>query len=345
MVPGRSSGMRICLVTDTWYNVNGVVTTLRNTVRELELMGHQVLVIEPSQFRTIPAPGYPEVRLALDIWRVGPMIRDFDPDAVHMATEGPLGFAARWYCKVDRRSIPHNTSYHTKFPEYLNTYFHLPVDWGYWLVRWFHKFSTKVLVTNETMLRELSARDFHRLAVWNRGVDRQVFSPDLRSNSSHAGPVMLCVSRASREKGLDDFCSLPTTGTKVLVGDGPYLQELRQRYPDVIYAGYKQGEELAQYYANADVLVFPSKTDTFGVVMLESISCGTPVAAYPVTGPLDVIEEGVNGAMRESLADAVISALSCDRKSVEATASRWDWRACTETFVSNLTQIERQQHG
>ena len=336
--------MRICLVTDTWDNVNGVVTTLRNTVKNLKLMGHDVLVIEPSQFKTVPAAGYPEVRLAVNIWRVGPMIRDYDPDAIHIATEGPLGFAARWYCKVDRRSIPHNTSYHTKFPEYLNTYCKFPVDWGYWLVRWFHKFSTKVLVTNQTMLKELAARDFHSLAVWNRGVDRTLFTPSRRRDDSQFNrPLMLCVSRASKEKGLDDFCQIRLPGTKMLVGDGPYLDELKSRYPDVIFEGYKHGEELAEYYANADVLVFPSKTDTFGVVMLEGLASGTPIAAYPVTGPIDVIEVGVNGAMHDDLAQAVIAALAYgyDRAAVARSAERWDWRACTETFVANLTQIPK----
>jgi glycosyltransferase involved in cell wall biosynthesis len=334
--------MRICLVTDTWANVNGVVTTLRNTVKHLQQMGHEVKIIEPSQFRNIPAPGYPEVRLAMDIWRVGPMIQAFDPDAVHIATEGPLGFAARWYCKVDRRNIPHNTSYHTKFPEYLNTYWGIPVDWGYWLVRWFHKFSTRVLVTNETMLQELSARDFHRLAVWNRGVDRSLFTPSRRRAVCTATkPLMLCVSRASKEKGLDDFCRLELPGTKMLVGDGPYLAELKSRYPDVMFVGYQHGEALADCYANADVLVFPSKTDTFGVVMLESLASGTPVAAYPVTGPVDVIEPNVNGAMDSDLSKAVSAALCCDRLAVARSAERWDWRACTETFVANLTQIPK----
>jgi glycosyltransferase involved in cell wall biosynthesis len=333
--------MKITLVTDTWDNVNGVVTTLRNTVKHLTLMGHEVQVIEPSLFKTFPAPGYPEIRLAWNIWHVGPMIKNFDPDAVHIATEGPLGFAARWYCKIDRLDIPHNTSYHTKFPEYLNEYVRLPVNWGYWLMRLFHKFSTKVLVTTETMKKELEARDFHRLAVWNRGVDRQLFNPNSRKYTQATKPIMLCVSRASKEKGLDDFCKLDLPGTKILVGDGPYLDELKRKYPDVIYAGFKHGERLAEYYANADVFVFPSKSDTFGVVMLESISSGTPIAAYPVTGPVDVVEEGINGSMDNDLSDAINKALLCDREAVEASASRWDWRSCTEIFLNNLTQIPK----
>ena len=333
--------MKISLVTDTWDNINGVVTTLRNTVKNLESMGHEVQVIEPSRFRTLPAPGYPEVRLSWDVWRVGKMLADFQPDAIHIATEGPLGLAARWYCKVDRMNLPHNTSYHTKFPEYLKEYFNLPVDWGYWLIRWFHKFSTKVLVTTDSMHDELSSRGFQRLSVWKRGVDRSLFNPDRRRSTDGQRPIMLCVSRASKEKGLDDFCSLDLPGTKILVGDGPYLSELKSRYPDVVYVGYAQGAKLADYYANADVFVFPSKTDTFGVVMLESISSGTPVAAYPVTGPKDVIEEGINGSLDEDLGRAVGKALICDRRQVAASAVRWDWKTCTGIFLANLTQIPK----
>lgn len=332
--------MRITLVTDTWDNTNGVVTTLKNTVRELEMMGHEVQVIEPSQFKSFPAPGYPEVRLSWNIWRVGPMIESFKPDAIHIATEGPLGFAARWYCKVEKRSIPHNTSYHTRFPEYFNLYYGIPVNWGYWFIRWFHKFSTKVLVTSVSMRRELVSRDFERLEVWNRGVDRSVFNPSYREELQVKKPVILCVSRASKEKGLDDFCQLDVEGTKILVGDGPYLQELKKKYWDrAEFAGYKKGRELAEYYANADVFVFPSKTDTFGVVMLESIACGTPIAAYPVLGPVDIIDEGVNGSMSDDLKVAIESALKCSREEVQLSSVKWDWKSCTETFFKNLARI------
>jgi glycosyltransferase involved in cell wall biosynthesis len=332
--------MRITLVTDTYVpSVNGVVTTLINTVKELESRGHIVQVIEPSQFKTVPAPGYKEIRLSWNIWRVGPMIEAFKPDAIHIATEGPLGFAARWYCKVDKRSIPHNTSYHTKFPEYFNRYIGIPVNWGYWFIRWFHKFSTKVLVTNETMMRELGERGFERLAVWNRGVDTAIFNPQRREITSVKKPIILCVSRASIEKGLDDFCSLKIDGTKILVGDGPYLEELKRKYPHINYAGYKSGIELAEYYASADVFVFPSKIDTFGVVMLESIACGTPVAAYPVTGPTDIIINGINGYMDNNLENAVKYALTCNREVVHETSKDYTWEKCTASFVNYLRQI------
>jgi len=333
--------LKITLVTDTYTpSVNGVVTTLVNTVKELENRGHIVQVIEPSQFKTVPAPGYKEIRLSWNIWRVGPMIESFKPDAIHIATEGPLGFAARWYCKVEKRSIPHNTSYHTKFPEYFNKYFGVPVDWGYWFIRWFHKFSTKVLVTNETMMRELQDRGFERLAVWNRGVDPQIFNPKASlGNVNLPRPILLCVSRASIEKGLDDFCNLKTSGTKVLVGDGPYLAELKKKYNDVKFMGYKSGSALAHYYANADVFVFPSKTDTFGVVMLEAMACGTPIAAYPVTGPTDIVLDGVNGYIDDDLQTAVEYALTCNRKYVYNISKYYTWQKCTDSFVNNLRQI------
>ena len=333
--------MRITLVTDTYTpSVNGVVTTLVNTVAELQKLGHTVQVIEPSQFKTVAAPSYNEIKLAWNIWRVGPMIEAFKPDAIHIATEGPLGFAARWYCKVDKRSIPHNTSYHTKFPEYFNKYIGIPVDWGYWFIRWFHKFSTRVLVTNETMMRELNERGFEHLAVWNRGVDTDIFNPQRREITDVKKPIILCVSRASIEKGLDDFCSLQIDGTKILVGDGPYLPELKRKYPYINYAGYKSGVELAQYYACADVFVFPSKTDTFGVVMLEAMACGTPIAAYPVTGPSDIVVNGINGYMHDNLETAVKYALVCDRKTVHESSKEYTWSGCTAAFVENLSLIK-----
>lgn len=267
------------------------------------------------------------------------MIEEFNPDAIHIATEGPLGFAARWYCKVDKRNIPHNTSYHTKFPEYLKAYWKIPITWGYWAMRLFHKFSTKVLVTTNSMKKELEVKGFKNLEVWNRGVDHSIFNPQRKKDTSKS--YILCVSRASVEKGLDDFCSLQGFGRKVLVGNGPYLEELKTKYPDVEYVGYKKGTELAEYYANADVFVFPSKSDTFGVVMLEAIACGTPIAAYPVTGPIDVVEQGINGYTDENLASAVLLAKNCDRKIVEESSRKYNWTECTKTFFNNLSLINK----
>jgi len=335
--------MKICIVTDTWQQINGVSTTLKNTVKCLRQMGHEVLVIEPSQFFHMPMPGYREVQWSLDLWNVGRRIAKFHPHAIHIATEGPLGFAARWYCKVTRRSIPHNTSYHTKMPEYLQKKFGVPVSWSYPVFRMFHKYSHRVLVTNKTMVRELAAQGFAKLTVWSRGVDQELFTPELRSPVSQhdlgPAPIIMCVSRVSHEKNLEAFCELRTAGTLVVVGDGPTRAELQRRYPAVKWLGYKTGTELAKCYANADVFVFPSKTDTFGVVMLESMACGTPVAAYPVTGPVDVVEQNITGILHEDLQTAMEQALLLDRNTVHQASARWTWQSCTETFVQNLITI------
>jgi len=331
--------MKILIVTDTWSNVNGVVTTLRATVSELTNRGHTVTVIHPGLFKNIPMPGYPEIPISWNIWRMGSMIAASKPDAIHIATEGPLGIAARWYCKVRQRSIPHNTSYHTKYPEYMNIHYKIPVSFGYWLLRLFHKFSHRVLVTTPSLKQELSAYGFQNLVVWSRGVDNTIFNPSSRKKNLATKPVLVCVSRVSKEKNLDAFCELKTTGTKILVGDGPYLEELKKKYPDVIYTGYKSGESLAHYYANADVFVFPSKSDTFGVVMLEAIACGTPVAAYPVTGPIDVITDGVNGYLNTDLTVAIEQCLKLDRHIVEQSSNNFTWSAATDVFENNLILI------
>jgi glycosyltransferase involved in cell wall biosynthesis len=333
--------MKITLVTDTWTpSINGVVTTLTNTVKVLETWGHQVQVIEPGQFRCVSAPGYPEVKLCWDLWRVGPMIEQFRPDAIHIATEGPLGLAARWYCKVDKRSIPHNTSYHTKFPEYINQITKIPADWIYWWMRLFHKFSTRVLVTNSEMKSELEQRGFKNLAVWNRGVDQDLFNSSRRRYLNQPYPVILCVSRASEEKGLDEFCSIRLDkGTLMLAGDGPILDRLKADYPDVVFLGYKKGSELAELYASADVFVFPSRTDTYGVVMLEALSSGTPVVAHDVTGPRGLIENGHNGYLTDNLAEGIQNALHLNRYAVEVSVIDYTWENCTQTFLDALTPI------
>ena len=215
----------------------------------------------------------------------------------------------------------------------------VPVGLGYWLLRLFHKFSHRVLVTTTTLEKELRSHGFENLVVWSRGVDGKIFNPDSRRQNLAGKPVLVCVSRVSKEKNLDAFCALETAGTKILVGDGPYLEELKKRYPNVIYTGYKSGANLAHYYANADVFVFPSRSDTFGVVMLESIACGTPVAAYPVTGPVDVITPGVNGFLDEDLNTAIEKCLELDRAIVQQSSKTFTWSACTDVFEKNLIRI------
>jgi glycosyltransferase involved in cell wall biosynthesis len=333
--------MKIALITDTWNNVNGVVTTLRATVDELARRGHSVLVIEPSMFKTIPMFGYPEIRLSYNVWKVGKIIKNYDPDCIHIATEGPLGLAARWYCKIKSNQLPHNTSYHTKFPEYLKIQYGIPEKIGYFFMKIFHKYSHKVLVTTDSVRKELEIKGFTNLVVWSRGVDRLIFNSNFREKSLNKTPTLLCVSRVSIEKGLDEFCKLNIDGTKILVGDGPYLNELKEKYPNVIFTGYKHGTDLANYYANADVFVFPSKTDTFGVVMLEAIACGTPIAAFPATGPLDVVSVGVNGYLNNDLSIAIKQCLTLDRKKVEESSASFSWSACTDVFEQHLVRITR----
>jgi glycosyltransferase involved in cell wall biosynthesis len=334
--------MKICIVSDTWNNINGVVTTMKALVHELKNRGHDVLIIEPSLFKTISPWFYPDNDIAINFWKTIDLIEEFQPDAIHISTEGTLGFAARWYCKIKKNNIPHNTSYHTKFPEYLKIHTGLPLKCGYSLMRLFHKFSQKILVTTNSMKRELEAQGFKNLVVWSRGVDRSIFNNAQRVKSLKKEPILLCVSRASKEKGLDDFCSLKTNGIKILIGDGPYLDSLRQKYPDVLFLGFKKGQELAYYYVNADVFVFPSKSDTFGVVMLEAMACGTPIAAYPVTGPIDVINEGVTGYMDLNLDIAIQKCLTLDRQKVIDNSNHFSWEKTTDIFLENLVLIKKE---
>lgn len=330
--------MKILIVTDTWNNINGVTTTLKNTVKFLEFFGHEVIVIEPSQFKTISAPNYPEVKLSLNLWNVSKLIKKYNPDIIHISTEGPLGIAAKLYCNY--KKIPHTSSFHTKFPEYLNKLLKIPVKITYFFMRYFHKTSKKVFVTSNSMKLELENNKFENLIVWGRGIDNNLFFYS-NDNIKNESPVILCVSRASKEKGLDDFCNLSIKGRKILVGDGPYLKELKKKYKDIEFVGYKRGKDLVEYYQSADVFVFPSKTDTFGLVMLESMSCGTPVAAYPVTGPIDVIEQNINGFMDDDLNYAVYKALKCDRKKTSQSIQKYDWEETTKLFLNNLSIIEK----
>jgi glycosyltransferase involved in cell wall biosynthesis len=327
--------MKISIVTDTSpaISINGVSTTLKNTVLCLTELGHNVQVIDPTQFKTTGSPGYPEVRLSLNPWKMSKLINDFKPDAIHISTEGPLGLFAILYCRY--KKIEYTTSYHTKFPEYLNQYFKLPVGIGYTFLRWFHNKSSAVLVTTETMKNELTARKFKNMVVWNRGVDRKIFKPHYRI-STNPKPILLCVSRISSEKNLEAFLNISMDAEMIMVGDGPDRAMLEKKYPHVKFLGYKHGEELAKLYAQADVFVFPSLTDTFGIVMIEALSTGTPVASYPVTGPIDIIEQDVNGYMSDNLEEAVGHAYYLSRKQVYESSLKWTWEAATKIFLDNL---------
>ncbi len=329
-------GQKILIVTDAWRQVNGVVTTLENLNRTLTERGYDVdfLNYDDADY-TCNMPFYPEVKLA---WVKSYVIKRKVSwaDAVHIATpEGPIGFRVRNYCV--KHNIPFTTGYHTKWPEFVKARLPIPVSVTYRYMRWLHNKSSAVLVPTQTVVNELQTKGFGNLVVWTRGVDRTIFNHKSRTKLICGKPLLLCVTRVSHEKGLDDFCKLAYPGaTKMIVGDGPYRAELETKYPDVIFTGVKRGKDLADYYANADVFVFPSKADTFGVVMIESMACGTPVAAFPVTGPLDVIEQGVTGAMDNNLEKAIDTCLKINRKKVIKHSNKWTWENCAEQFLRSL---------
>lgn len=325
--------MKVLIVSDAWEpQTNGVVTTLRQVIAGLAALSHRVDVIEPGMFPTLALPSYPEIRVATTPWRIGPMIDASGADAVHIATEGPLGWAARRH--LLRRGADFSTSLHTKLPEYVQRRTGLPAGLGYALMRRFHGAATHTLVTTDSHKEELEARGFDNLVVWGRGVDTDRFRPGFRSERGR--PRLLYVGRVSVEKNIEAFLSLDMDADKVIVGDGPQREVLQRRYPEVSWMGYRFGRELADQYADADVFVFPSLTDTFGLVMLEAMACGTPVAAYPVTGPKDVVIDYVNGALDRDIGRAVKRALAVPRAACRRFALANDWRVVTKRMEESL---------
>lgn len=330
--------MRIAIATDAWSpQVNGVVRTLQAVSAELVAMGHEVCVIAPDQFRTVPCPSYPEIRLALTThWGVGRRIADFGAEAIHISTEGPIGLAARRHC-LSRR-IAFTSAYHTQFPDYVAERTGMPADWFWHYIRWFHAPSAAVLVSTPTVETILAARGVGPVRRWGRGVDLTLFTPDRAAHPAFADlprPIQLYVGRVAVEKNIEAFLACDTPGSKVVVGDGPARAALAEAYPQAHFLGALQGEALAAAYAGADVFVFPSRTDTFGLVMIEALACGTPVAAYPVTGPIDVLAPD-SGAMDEDLAAAIGKALRCDRRAAAAYGATFGWRQSAEQFLSAL---------
>ena len=323
--------MRILIVTDAWApQVNGVVTSLQALVGELRGLGHLVKVLAPQDFRSLPCPSYPEISLAWNLWRVGPAIREFRPDCVHLATEGPLGWAARRW--LQRRGLAFSSAIHTRFPEYVHTRWPwIPLRWGYAVLRRFHRPSQAVLVSTERLCEEFAGQGLRRLRLWRKGVDLSLFKAALRAP---AKPVFLYVGRLAAEKNVAAFLDLDLPGEKHVVGDGPQRAELQAAYPQARFFGYRKGAELAQAFAGASVLVFPSRTDTYGLVMLEALACGTPVAAFPVAGPLDVLEQGLSGVMDEDLRSACLAALKLDRARCAALAARQSWQASALEFLA-----------
>lgn len=328
--------MRILIVTDAWLpQINGVVRTLELVGRELTTLGHHVEVIGPGPFRTIPLPTYPEIRIAIGGGRkLARMIEASKADAIHIATEGSLGWLARNHCVT--RGFGFTTSFHTRFPEYLAERFPFPKSWSYAILRRFHAPSAAVMVATPSIEAELQARGFANLQRWSRGVDTELFRPRDKSFLPDPRPISLYVGRVAVEKNLEAFLSLPSPGTKYIVGDGPQLAELRRRYPETRFTGPKEGEELARYYAAADVFVFPSKTDTFGLVLLEALAAGVPVAAYPVPGPIDILGASDAACLDEDLGRALECALALSPERCRSFAMNFSWQASAQQFLNNL---------
>ena len=327
---------KILIVTDNIPDqINGVVTTYKNIEACALLDGYTIDYLHPGRFSYFDCPKYNQVKISFPR-KMGEKIQEIDPDHIHVATEGPLGLYAGIY--LTNLGIRYNTAYHTKFPEGLKKLFNIPerVTWNY--VRWFHKHSGKVLTTTDSMVKELHRNGFNDNVIsWTRGVDRAIFYPTVRRNNIPNRPILLCVSRVSKEKNLEKFFELDYPGaTKIMVGDGPMLDTYIKKYPDVLFIGFKTGSELAEYYANADVFVFPSQWETFGIVMIESMACGTPVAAFPCQGPIDVVDQGVTGYMDDDLLQAVNNCLQLDRNMVLEGSKKWSWQHAWDIFRDNL---------
>jgi glycosyltransferase involved in cell wall biosynthesis len=337
--------MRILIVTDAWEpQVNGVVRTLQATIAELRNAGHDVGIVSPDLFRSIPCPSYGEIRLALAGRRgVGRHIRAFAPQAIHISTEGPLGLAARRWCL--KTGFPFTTAYHTRFPDYVAA--RLPVSPAFvWrFIRWFHRPARHIMVATRSLARELGDQGLAQTMLWERGVDHALFRPDRAPHPALADlprPIQLYVGRIAVEKNVEAFLGTTQPGTKVVVGDGPAATDLALRHPEAVFVGKLGGEALAAAYAGADVFVFPSRTDTFGLVVIEALSCGTPVAAYPVPGPGDIVTGGA-GALDEDLDAAIARALGCDRADAAALGARYGWPACTAQFLNALTFVPAER--
>jgi len=338
------SPMRVCIVTDAWSpQVNGVVRTLTETRRELQALGHAVFMLTPEYFMTLPCPTYPEIRLSIAAnGKVGRLIDEFNPDALHIATEGPLGWAARRHAL--KRDIPFTTAYHTRFPEYVKARFGIPLSWTYSIMRRFHGAASRVMVPTEVVKRDLEAAGFTNVVLWSRGVDVDIFNPvpageNPRDFLKETRPIFLYVGRVAVEKNVEAFLKLDLPGTKWVVGEGPALAELKRKYPEAYFAGVFPQRELARYYAAADVFVFPSRTDTFGLVLLEALACGLPVAAYPVTGPIDVIGDSGAGALHDDLRIACMKALEIDRTTAREHALKFSWAAAARQFAEHLRPL------
>jgi glycosyltransferase involved in cell wall biosynthesis len=333
--------MKIALITDAWTpQVNGVVRTWSEVVRQMQTLGHEVLVIHPGHFLTFAVPNYPEICLAVFAGnKVTSMLDDFRPDAIHVATEGPLGLTCRAYC-IERHLL-FTTSYHTHYPQYLSIYYKVPPKITMTCLRWFHGAADRTLVPTRSVGDELQSHGFRNIVVWSRGVNTHVFKPRPKDALSLPRPIFLTASRVAPEKNIEAFLDADLPGSKVVVGDGPARAALQRRYPQAHWTGYQHGEDLARLYASADVFVFPSRTDTFGITMLEANACGLPVAAFPVTGPVDVVKQNQTGVLDNDLRTACLEALKLDSHKCVEYARTCSWEKCAETAIESLSMINR----
>jgi glycosyltransferase involved in cell wall biosynthesis len=332
--------MKILIVSDAWFpQTNGVITTLAQTAAWLGRFGYEVRMVTPQAFDTVPCPTYSEIRLVVFPYRkMAQRISAFKPNAIHIATEGPLGWAARRYCLT--HGLRFTTSYHTQFPEYLKSRAPVPLEWSYRVLRWFHSAGERCMVSTAAMSKALAARGFTNLVRWQRGVDTQLFRPRSKQFLSLPRPIAVSVGRLAVEKNVDAFLRMPWHGSKVVIGDGPERTRLQAQYPDALFTGFLFGQDLASHLAAADVMVFPSLTDTFGLVNLEAMACGVPVAAFPVTGPIDVVDDGVTGALDTDLANAALRALEVDPRACRERAVRSGWDVCAHQFENNLVSCQ-----
>ena len=330
--------MKILIVTDAWYpQVNGVCRTLKNLGDELKKIGHQVEYIEPNQFFTVPMPKYNEIKLSLNVWpRVGRLISKADADIIHIATEGPIGIFAKRYCVKNK--LKFTTSYHTQFDKYLKLYYpYLPIKLAQKFLKGFHSKAEKILVTTQSMKDELQEIGFDKdkMVVWTRGANHGAFQKPKKINLEYKRPIYLYVGRVSIEKNIRAFLDLDLEGTKLVVGKGPDLDKLKKEYPEAIFRGERTNGELASYFASSDVFVFPSKTDTFGIVIIEALKCGLPVAAYPVAGPKDIFNGTNIGSLNNDLKKAALEALKSNRSACIEHAKKYTWENCAKIFLNS----------
>jgi glycosyltransferase involved in cell wall biosynthesis len=332
--------MRILIATDAWHpQVNGVVRTLTSLARSAALLGVDIDFLTPEGFPSMGLPTYPGLRIALPRRReIARRIEAASPDAIHIATEGPIGWAARAYCL--RHKLAFTTSYTTRFPEYVEVRTAIPASVGYAVLRHFHAAAAKTMVATDSLMAELTARGFKNLGYWTRGVDTILFNPDSPAQLDLPRPIFMTMGRVAVEKNIEAFLSLDLPGTKVVIGDGPARAELERKYPQAKFLGEKKGQDLTSHLAAADVFVFPSKTDTFGVVQLEALACGTPVAAFPVTGPLDVIADHPIGALSDDLRSACLKALGMSHQACRQFATERSWENSARQFIGNLSELQ-----